>query len=129
MEKITFIIFIISLLLSFCNSASADLDTLIEVGHGQVEIAKHYRTETKNYEAIKRAIDNGRLNKGEAKAKIEKEYGEPVVTFWDSGKKKEKWIYKPARASFFTGEQICLFFDNNGILDEIKTRKAETPAK
>ena len=104
--------------------ASADgLDSLIEVGKSQGEIAKAYSEETRAYERVKRAIEGGEIAKGGTKKSILDKCGEPVVTVGDYGTDREKWIYKPAASDFFKGPKISLFFTKDGILDEISIEK------
>jgi len=101
--------------------AGSSLDTLLEVGKTQGEISKVYAQETKNFQGVKKAIDSGVIKAGQAKNDIKTKFGEPVVAVQSGA--REKWIYKPATSSFFEGEKISLFFNANGLLDEIKADK------
>jgi len=125
MRKKRLALFVLLILSGICGRGYADLSTLIEVARGQAEIQKHYQKEDENYARAKKALDNGTLKKGISKAAVEKACGEPVITLQDKDKKMEKWAYKPAKESFFGGEQLSLFFDDNGVLAETEFRKAE----
>jgi hypothetical protein len=97
------------------------LSSLIEVAKSQGEIQKEYAEETRAYEAVKRAVENGALKKGAAKETVMKSYGDPVVMLPVSvSEKRERWLYKPASSDFLgAGPKINLYFDGNGALDEI----------
>lgn len=115
-----------ALTLFFMGTLSAHaegLDTLIEVARSQGEIAKAYSAETKTYEGVKRAVEGGKIAKGDSKKAVLDRYGEPVVMVGDYGTDREKWIYKPAASDFFKGLKISLFFTKDGILDEISVEK------
>lgn len=115
-------IFIVMLAYFVCASHcyAKGLDALIEVGRGQAEIQKSYAEETAIYNAVKKAVGAGIIKKGQTSAEIGSKYGQPVVVVKEYSAGRDKWVYKPAKSSFFEGEKICLFFDKNGILDEIK---------
>jgi uncharacterized protein YqiB (DUF1249 family) len=101
--------------------ASADgLDSLIEVGRGQAEIQKAYTEETKVYERVKRAVDDGAIKKGSSKKNIQEEYGAPIISYRDFATKREVWVYKPARSDFMDDSiKIRLYFDASDAIDEI----------
>ncbi|MCX5680652.1 MAG: hypothetical protein NTZ95_08475 [Candidatus Omnitrophica bacterium] len=99
------------------------LDSLIEVGKSQGEIAKAYSEETRTYEGIKRAIESKNIVKGANKKTILEKYRGPVVMVGDYGTDREKWIYKPATSDFSKGPKISLFFTKDGILNEILIEK------
>ena len=101
--------------------AGEALSNLIEVGKAQQEIQNSYKEETGAYKSIKRAYDNGSLKKGMTKREVSSRYGNPVVSYNDYSTKKEKWVYKPAATDFLAGgARLSLFFDSQGILDEIQ---------
>ncbi len=103
------------------NCCAEGLDTLIEIGKAQADISKSYAQETKNFEGVKKAVENGAIKVGQSINDIKTKFGEPVVAVKDGA--REKWIYKPASSSFFEGVKISLFFNANGALDEIKIYK------
>ena len=105
---------------AFSSSASAGpLFELMAVGESQKEMEKELAKETKAYKAIKKAIERGRIKKGESADEIIKMYGAPVVTLSDD-QYAEKWVYKPGYASYFDGVKIYLFFDDDETLKGIK---------
>ena len=120
MKKTTAII-IIFCLWPVLNCYAEGLDTLIEVGKTQQDISKAYAQETKNFEGVKKAIENGAIKIGLSRDDIKKKFGEPVIAVREDA--REKWIYKPASSSFFEGVKINLFFSANGALDEIRIDK------
>ena len=105
-----------------CSSPAGGegLDSLVEVGRSMADISAAMDKETKAFNAVKAAVDNGDIKKGLSKAEIRSRYGEPVIANDDSATNREKWAYKPADSSFFKGIRIYLFFDDKGILDEIR---------
>ncbi|NQU95789.1 MAG: hypothetical protein HQ549_06175 [Candidatus Omnitrophica bacterium] len=105
---------------AFSSSASAGpLFELMAVGESQKEMEKELDKETKAYKAIKRAIENGHIKKGESADKIRKRYGAPVITLSDR-QYAEKWVYKPGYASYFDGIKIYLFFDDDKALKGVR---------
>lgn len=113
---------VIIIAFSFASSAGAEgIDSLVEVGRSMADIGNAMDQETKIFKAVKAAVDNGDIKKGLSQSEIRSRYGEPVIASDDFATKREKWVYKPADSSFFEGIRIYLFFDDKGILDEIKT--------
>ncbi len=94
------------------------LQALIELGRKNREMEKELEGETSSYGEIRDALDEGRLEKGETAADIVKKYGEPVIVL--SGEKEggQKWVYKPAQASFWSDEKVYLLFDEKGELED-----------
>ena len=88
-------------------------EALIKVGKSQAEMMKVAGEETKSYEKIRNAIHNGRLEKEETAQDIVKRYGEPVVIIPARKGNLERWVYKPAEVTFFSGQKIYLFFNEN----------------
>lgn len=118
------VIVISSVLFLMAGFASADgLDTLIDVGRSQGEIARAYSEETRAYEGVKRAAESGHIIKGISKKSIIDKYGEPVVAVREYGTDREKCIYKPASSDFGSGPKVSLYFTKDGILDEIAVGK------
>jgi len=115
-----FIVFL-AILLSPCYLYAEGLSTLIEVGKAQADIAKEADEETNNFSNVKKGVEGGRLKSGQSKVDIRKQYGDPVIEFTKEQNGRETWIYKSAASSFFKGAKIYLYFDDNGILAEIKT--------
>lgn len=96
------------------------LGELMDIARAQKDAQKAYSDETKAYERVRSAIDKGAIKKGDPKKSIGKQYGEPVVSIIDSNTKREKWIYKPAKSSFFDGVKVYLYFNKEDKLDEVK---------
>ena len=101
-------------------SYAAGLGELMDIARAQADAQRTYADETKTFERVKAAIDDGEIKKGQTKKEIGNRYGEPVVNTAESETGREKWIYKPAKSSFFEGIRIYLYFDKENKLDEIK---------
>ena len=90
------------------------LKALIDLAAGRGEMVKEYRKETINYDKVKKAIEgNNVLKDGEEAFHLKKRYGEPVVILSGDRTTPTKWVYKPAHATFFSGEKAYLIFDEN----------------
>ena len=102
------------------NAHAAGIGELMEISRAQADAQKAYGEETKAFERVKAAIQNKEITKGQAKKDVSERYGQPVVNTQEFETGREKWIYKPAKSSFFSGPKACLYFDKNDKLDEIK---------
>ena len=111
----TFILFFIA-----STAYAVGLGELMSISRAQADAQRTYADETKAFERVKAAIDDGEIKKGQTKKEIKNRYGEPVVNTVESETGREKWIYKPAKSSFFEGVRIYLYFDKENKLDEIK---------
>lgn len=101
-------------------SAHAEgLSTLSQVAKNQDSMLGETQKETKAFNAVKKGLENGTLTKGQTQDIIRSRFGEPVVTLTNSDG-NEKWIYKPAHASYFNGIKIYLFFNTEKTLAGIK---------
>ncbi|MBU1038581.1 MAG: hypothetical protein KJ994_05965 [Candidatus Omnitrophica bacterium] len=116
-------VYIMAAAIIACSSPAGGegLDSLMEVGRSMADINAAMDKETKAFNAVKAAVDSGDIKKGLSQDEIRSRYGEPVIANDDSSTNREKWTYKPADSSFFKGVRIYLFFDDKGILDEIRT--------
>lgn len=103
-----------------CNTCYAGLGELRAIAAAQADAQRAYADETKAFNRIKEAIDRGEIKKGQSKEDIKSRYGDPVVNIPECGTGREKWIYKPAKSSFFAGVKAYLYFDKSNNLDEIK---------
>ena len=103
-----------------CNICYAGLGELRQLAASQTDAQRTYADETRAFERVKEAIDKGAIKKGQSKKDIESRYGDPVVSVPEYGTGREKWIYKPAKSSFFEGVKAYLYFDKDNNLDEIK---------
>ena len=111
--------FILSFLLA-SGTCEAGLGELRAIAASQADAQKAYAEETKAFERVKAAVQSGEIAKGESKEEIIKRYGEPVVNTAEFKTDRDKWIYKPARSSFFSGAKVYLYFGKDDKLDEIK---------
>jgi len=111
---------IVSSFLLAANASAVGLGELMSIARAQKDAQRAYEEETKAFERVKAAIDKGAIKKGQAKKDIRSRYGEPVVNIRESDTGRDKWIYKPAKSSFFSGIKACLYFDKEDKLDEIK---------
>ena len=111
---------LILFLLLWCNTCYAGLGELMDIASAQKDAQRTYADETRAFERVKAAIDRGDIKKGVTKKEFKDRYGEPVVNIVDSNTGREKWIYKPAKSSFFSGIKAYLYFDRDNKLDEIK---------
>ena len=118
MKKLLSAIFILFLLSSPLSCTS--IGGLMDIARAQKDAQVAYAKETKTFTRIKEAIDKGTIKKGQSKKDIETRYGDPVVSISEYGTGREKWIYKPAKSSFFVGIKAYLYFDKDNNLDEIK---------
>ena len=118
MKKISSAIF---LLFFFSSTAyCSNIGELMDIARAQKDAQSAYAQETKTFERVKEAIDEGAIKKGQSKKEIGKRYGDPVVSLQEYGTGRERWIYKPAKSSFFSGAKVYLYFDKADNLDEIK---------
>ena len=111
--------FILFFLLSQ-NRCEASMGQLMGIARAQEDAQKTYAQETKTFKLVKDAIDRGDIRKGQSKGEIEGRYGDPVVKIPEYGTGRERWIYKPAKSSFFAGVKAYIYFDKNSNIDEIK---------
>lgn len=114
------LIFTCILIASAGLSYADGLGSLIEIARGQADIAQTYKSETRAFEGVKRAVESGSIIKGQSKKTVS-QYGSPVVVIEKFEGKWEKWVYKPATSTFFKGPKITILFDENGMVDQIIT--------
>ncbi len=88
--------------------------TLLDLNNNEKNKNKVFRQETLNFERVKEYITGDREKKDISKDSVIKDFGKPVLIF--SQKEGEKWAYKPSESSWFKGEKIYLYFDNNARL-------------
>ena len=105
------------------------LSSLIQLGKDRAAMEKEYSSETKSYDALKKAVDRGDLKEGMAAKDVRRKFGEPVVEFSDKKTDTAKWVYKPGTENFLDGaDKIYLIFDANNSLVEWKSvKKKEKP--
>lgn len=105
------------------------LKALIEVSKTRGKMIKDYKKETDHYNNVKKAIERGKLEKGETDILLKKRLGEPVIILAEGEQGAEKWVYKPGNVSFFDGPKIYLLFDKNGTLTEWEESEATAPIR
>jgi len=118
MKKALFFVVLAICLPAIC--VADGIGSLAAVGKSMDEAKKELAQETASFNSVKSAIENGALQKGLSRQAVWNQFGEPVVMNRDYATNRERWVYKPASSSFFEGARAYLFFDRNGILDEIK---------
>ncbi|MFH0839861.1 MAG: hypothetical protein V1883_02455 [Candidatus Omnitrophota bacterium] len=101
------------ILLYTTPTKAADMKKLMEVGASQAEIAKVLRQETKSYEAVKKAINSGRIREGMTADIIRKKYGGPIIETYDKKNDITKWLYMPASSDHFKGEKLYIHIDSD----------------
>ena len=102
------------------NAHAAGIGELMDISRAQADAQREYQQETRAFERVKAAIKSGEIRKGQLKKEIDDRYGGPVVNTTEFETDREKWIYKPAKSSFFSGAKAYLYFDKDNKLDEIK---------
>ncbi|MFH1847249.1 MAG: hypothetical protein ABH869_06830 [Candidatus Omnitrophota bacterium] len=85
--------------------------TLLALNKSRKKMSEKFRIENKNYKRIKQDYKNGSLKKNLSTFEIKKKYGAPVITLLENDQKTIKWIYKPSKDTYSSGEKIYLFFD------------------
>lgn len=119
MKKAAVILF--SLLIFPAVSCYADgLGTLIQAGKSMDDAQRQFAQETAAFEKVKAALEGCAIKKGLPQGDIIKQYGHPQVAIQDAKSKREKWVYKPGSSTYFEGIKIYLFFDSEGLLDEMQ---------
>jgi hypothetical protein len=119
MKKHILSIFILIILCVECVYAGP-IGDLRTIAASQDDAQRVYREETNAFNRVKAAVDHGDIKKGQLKKDIKSLYGEPIVNTSDFDTGRDKWIYKPAKSSFFAGVRVYLYFDRDNKLDEIK---------
>jgi hypothetical protein len=94
------------------------LNALINLSKTRKEMTAVYDKETANYARITKAIDEGRVNKGQTADEIKAAGGDPViVTPGDND--TTKWVYKIGKEGYSTKSKVYLIFDKNNVLVDI----------
>ena len=116
------VVLTILIVLLTVNVYAEGLSTLMQLSKSQDAMERELENETNVFKAVKRAIENGSIAKGQSQRFIRERLKEPVVILpKDDG--TEKWVYKPGYATFFDGIKIYLFFDSDKKLTGIKMLK------
>ena len=112
----TFLI-VISMGISGCVGTGANvsgLKMLVQLGRDNKLKQRALKQETKNFQSVKKYIDDNKIKKGISAKYAIKKFGEPVLVLSDS--EGEKWAYKRSDVDWVGGEKIYLFFDKEGKL-------------
>jgi len=94
------------------------LKALMALSSDRGKMVKELNRETKSYNNILKAIENGDVGIGDTSAQVLKEAGEPALIMDGPGPGFEDWIYKPGYADNFSKEKIYLTFDSDDKLVE-----------
>jgi hypothetical protein len=92
------------------------INSLMTLSNDRKDMIKDLEGETKNYDKIKKAIDQNTMVKGQGMDEIKRKYGEPVIEVPGKDGAPTRWSYKPSETTFFDGPKISLFFDDNSSL-------------
>lgn len=114
-QAAVFIICLMQVFMSACISplfAAGEIRRLTGIANSMDRMANEQEQEGKNYDKAKEFINGPKIQEGLTKEDVVKECGKPVATA-DEGL---RWVYKPPTSTFFKGEKIYLFFNNDGKL-------------
>lgn len=117
-----YIIFILGLCIVFCG-CSKQISTLLDVAKSQSQAQKQLNAETIHFNNLKKAIDEGRIKSGMSERHIQRIIGKPMLI--QNENNGQRWVYKPAEATFFDNNKIYLYFDKNKLLTKYKIFKPE----
>lgn len=120
----TVLIFVSSLLvcvlLEFVGCAgvkelqSEEVDTLREFEQDQKWKAEVVAEEERNFQEVKKAIQEGRLKKGILSSEIAQQFGQPVLSSPEG--KEQRWLYKGRGGHWFKAPKVYLYFDESNQL-------------
>lgn len=99
------------------------LSSLMSLSKDRGAMVRELNDETKNYDNVVSALNDGVLKEGQKAQDIIKKYGEPVVRLPYRNGELTRWVYKPYQETFFQGAKVSLFFDTRG--DLVRWRKRE----
>ena len=110
---------IIILLSLAANAYAGRLGMLLGIAKDQSNMEKALAKETKTFEKIARAIEEGRIRAGQTQDEIRRKYGGPSVAV-EKSDGTERWVYKPSEKSYFENAKIYLFFNHDKVLNSIE---------
>ena len=90
--------------------------TLMELSKDMGAMKKEVKHDTRNYDKVKRDVENGKLEVGQTADNILKKYGTPVYTLSDPGQGKETWVYKVGTEPVKTKNKVYLVFSLDSTL-------------
>ena len=101
------------------------VSSLMAMSKDRGVMVRDLKSETKNYNNMAKALEEGRLTQGQKAEDIMKRYGKPVVELPYREGDLTRWVYKPYETTFFEGPKISLFFDAQGGLTRWERREDE----
>ena len=97
------------------------ISSLMTLSKDRGAMEADYKKETKNYEAVREAIDKGALTKGMSGDEVSKKYGDAIMILSEADGGKTRWVYKLAAVNYFSGSKVYLFFNSTGELESWET--------
>ncbi|HPS20185.1 MAG TPA: hypothetical protein PKY78_04265 [Candidatus Omnitrophota bacterium] len=94
------------------------LDALIAFANAQKELVAAGKQETENYQKALGAINDQKISAGMTADDVMEMIGEPVITYNEAD--KIVWVYKPAKATYFSKDKIYFVFTADGAFVEYK---------
>ena len=92
------------------------LDHLMQISKARGDMEEELKEETESYSNVKKAIDQEKIKEGQSAQVIAKQFGAPSIKLVENDKIHKRWVYKKGGTSYFEGEKIYLFFDENNKL-------------
>ncbi len=111
--KIIFIFLGVSSLIVGCSPSK--VNKLLLLKKNQQIKQELLEKQTASYKKIKDYMQLGKMQEGLTKKEVVEEFGEPVISFLQEN--PQRWVYKAADQSWFTGEKVYLFFNEKGLLE------------
>lgn len=105
MRKVLFIFMII------CLSGCQGINTLRRYGAEMDAQQKEMIRQQKIYEKVKLAVDDNKLEKGQAADEVRHRFSDPVVII-NQGDGLERWVYKPGEVGMETEKVYFYFMDD-----------------
>jgi len=92
------------------------LGHLMQIGKARGDMEEELKKETESYRKIKKAIDQEHIKENERGQVISEKFGAPSIKLVENDKIHTRWVYKQGETSYFEGEKIYLFFNENNKL-------------
>jgi len=106
----------------FCG-CSKQISTLLDVAKSQSQAQRELNAETKHFNNLKKAIEEDRIKTGMSERHIQRIIGKAMLV--QNENDGQRWVYKPAEATFFDNNKIYLYFDKNKLLTKYKVFEPE----
>ena len=117
-----YIIVVLGLCMMLCG-CSKQISTLLDVAKSQSQAQRELNTETIHFNSLKKAIEEGRIKTGMSERHIQRIIGKAMLV--QNENDGQRWVYKPAEATFFDNNKIYLYFDKNKLLTKYKVFEPE----